>query len=106
MVELQADAIVVRYGKHKLKASVKDCRVRLGRAGSMRLAGGVVMWSWLPVILIDLPPFWIARLGLRNHPRRINTVAVGYTPESRARWERALLAVLNLPDQIVRQYPD
>ncbi|GAA4454157.1 hypothetical protein [Novipirellula rosea] len=98
-VEFQTDMIAVRYGKYTLKANVKDCHVRQGRASEMRLAGGVVLWSWLPVILIDLPPFWIMRLGLRNHPRRINTVAVGYTTETREAWERALLRVLNRRDE-------
>lgn len=102
-VGLHSDMIAVRYGKYTLEAKVKECRIRQGRAGGMRLAGGVVLWSWLPVVLIDLPPFWMKRLGMRRHPRRINTVAVGYTAETREAWECALLRVLNQRDDFSNQ---
>ncbi len=90
-VELNTNKIFVRYGNRNLEASVKDCHVRLGTAGGMRLPGGVVCLSRLPVILIDLPQWWDSLLTLRRRPQDITTVAVGYTDTMRARWEAALL---------------
>ena len=88
-VELWNDALTVRYGDRTLTARVKECHLHRGHATSMRLTGGVKLYCWLPVILIDFPPFWNSRIGIRHRPR--NTVAVGYSSEMQDKWERALL---------------
>lgn len=63
--------------------------VHLGRAFGMRLVGGVKLYSWLPVILIDFPCYSSLRFGIRRS--RLNTVAVGFTLEMQTKWEHALL---------------
>jgi len=88
-VELWNDELVVLYGERKLAAKIKDCHVRRGRAVWMRLVGGVKLYCWCPVILIDLPSYWSSRIGIRLPPR--NTVAVGYSTEMQHKSERALL---------------
>ena len=97
-LELRANTIFVRYGRRSLEANINDCHVRRGRAGGMRLAGGVVCFSRHPVILIDLPPWWNSLLAIRRRPRDINTVAVGYTEAMKAQWERALLQYMTNSD--------
>jgi hypothetical protein len=88
-IELLNDELTVRYGDRMLTAKVKDCHLHRGRATNMRLIGDVKLYCYLPVILIDFPPFWNSLIGIRYRPR--NTVAVGYSTEMQDKWERALL---------------
>ena len=97
-VELQADQIVVTYGNRTKTAKVSECHFHLGRAIHVRLIGGGRLHSWLPVILIDLPPE--SFLGpLRLRPK--NVVAVGYSDETQQKWEQALSASVN-PSPLTR----
>lgn len=91
-VELRAGVLTVRYGSRMLTAKVTECHLHWGRAHSMKLVGGPKLYSWVPVILIDFPPYWYTLIGLRC-PR--NIVAVGYSNEMRDKWEKALLAAVN-----------
>ena len=93
-VELHAERLIVHYGNRTKTASLTECHFHLGRAWQMRLEGGGVLHSWVPVILIDLPPRSVfGPLNLR--PR--NVVAVGYSDETRQKWEQALTASVNPP---------
>ncbi|MEM1069762.1 MAG: hypothetical protein AAGI63_12755 [Planctomycetota bacterium] len=102
-IELRGEQLTVHYGCDVLSASTRECRIRCrGPIWRMMLVWdnfdprfakkrrGIRLWSWQPVILIELPPFGKTILGA---VASLNTVAVGYTDEMLERWESAL----NLP---------
>ena len=89
-VELRADQIVVTHGHRTITAKVSECHLHRGRAIDLRLIGGGRLHSWRSVILIDLPPHYF--LGpLRLRPKYV--VAVGYSGETRKKWEEALIRI-------------
>lgn len=90
----------VVYGDACLMSDIHDCRIRRrGPLWRMMLTWksfnpraakrrrGVRLWSWRPVILIDLPRFGRAPLGSIVS---MNTVAVGFTDDTLEIWDRVL----------------
>ncbi|WP_148080157.1 hypothetical protein [Roseimaritima ulvae] len=96
-VRLRVTELTLECGNVSVTADIRQCRVRRGRACSMRIAAvpmGIKMYCWFPVILIHMPPFERAIAGVYySH----NVVPVGYDKQSLKRWEQALLPLVGEP---------
>lgn len=91
-VSLKKRKVLVCYGDQGINADIGECRLRYGRASSMRLTGrlplgGVRIWTFTRVILVDFP--------VSAGSARYNTAAVGFTDEMQARWQHRMRHLLD-----------
>lgn len=96
-VQLHREELTLQCGHATVTADIRQCRVRRGRACSMRICAvpvGITMYCWFPVILIHMPPFERTIAGV-YYSRSV--VAVGLDEQSLNRWERALLPLVGEP---------
>lgn len=95
-IKLEVEEITAAYGDYVVTANVADCRIRNGDASKVKLfqpksRGILTVFRGYKVLLVDFPPFFHAPLsGLRSY----TTMAVGYTPSMRNKWEIALQSLL------------